>query len=117
MVAFSGRVWLPAPSLKQSKNKNMATHNIEFQKTVTDTVSVELPCFVRFSEVYYKMYKNKAVTQVSDFGFSMSIEHSKNINPFGNEPWSFIEEDEFNAAFDRVMKFLCEKQGATNAVL
>lgn len=67
-------------------------------------IELTFPAFIQFSSVYYKMMNKDLLVKVEDFDFAFSIEvrTPPMCNPFGNEGWKFITEEEFNDAHQRV---------------
>ncbi len=68
----------------------------------------EYPVFVRFADVYYKLISDEYILKVDDWSFTKQIEWTPTLqcDPFGNNGWEFITEDQFNDAHLRVTEFL-----------
>lgn len=80
---------------------------ITVNKKVNEVVEVNLPCFVKFAEHYTRIDATDKHLVVENWGFSKKVEHvvSAQHNPFANEGWEFITEEQFN---DKLTKVLSE---------
>lgn len=76
-------------------------------KTITEEVELTTPCYTRFSEKYTKILNEKYCLVVENWSknnFGISITELSCYNPFGNDGWVFITEDEFNYVYEEVLE-------------
>lgn len=71
---------------------------------------VKIPCYVKFSEVYMKVLNDNDVLVIDNWGFSYGIERTilAHRNPFANDGWEFITEEQFNEVHKMVSDILSE---------
>lgn len=69
-----------------------------YKETLTKKLDIKFPAFVKSGEYYYKIIDKTNLLIVTDFSFNKSISFtiSEHHNPFSNNGWEFISEDEFN---------------------
>jgi hypothetical protein len=73
------------------------------------TIQIELPCYTNFSGQYCKFINEEQVLEVEEWGdynFGIELKPKAHCNPFANEGWKFITEDEFNEVHKRVVNRL-----------
>lgn len=77
------------------------------KKQVKQEIEITLPCYVKFSEKYTKILNEKECLNVDNWGlhsFGIGITELSCYDPFGNEGWEFIAEEEFNAVYQEVLE-------------
>lgn len=76
-------------------------------KQIKQEVEVTLPCYIKFSQHYTKIFNEKDCLIVENWGswdFGIEIRTLSNCNPFGNDGWVFITEEEFNSVYQEVLE-------------
>lgn len=76
---------------------------IIIKKQIEEEKDITLPCFIRFGETYTKILSEEWCIVVSNYDFSLAVEQTRHAMPFGNEPYDFITEKEFNKVYSDVM--------------
>lgn len=75
------------------------------KKQVEQEVEITLPCYVKYSENYTKIFNEKEclIVKKYDHHFGVSIIDLSCIDPFGNDGWEFITEEEFDSVYEGVL--------------
>lgn len=74
---------------------------------VEQEVEVTFPCFVKFSEHYTKLVNKDYCIRVANWSkdnFGIELCPLSQCNPFANDGWAFVSEEEFNSVYKKVSK-------------
>lgn len=86
---------------------------VKFNKTTTEEMEIPLPCFVKYGDLYTKVIGKDNLLIVEDWGYGdkgIIVAISSQRNPFGNDGWVFITENEFNkvllSVYEKLTQFI-----------
>lgn len=76
-------------------------------KSVSTDIEISLPAYVKFGDLYTKIADKKYCIRVQNWEYGctgIEICPLTQNNPFANDGWEFISEDQFNSVYEEVLK-------------
>lgn len=82
-------------------------------KIVEQELELAFPCYVKFGDSYTKILNETECIRVQNWQYGVvgiEIERLSGYDPFRNDGWKFISEEEFNSVYQEVFEKLVSFQ-------